>query len=66
MHAPRMIPRCVIVLLALSELSRATATPVLVVVNGVDLGTAALGRVINGQVMIPLRAVALGADVKWD
>lgn len=44
------------------------ASPVRVVVNGVDLGTAAQGRVIDGQVMVPIRAVAeaLGAEVRWE
>ncbi|MGE5585802.1 MAG: stalk domain-containing protein [Bacillota bacterium] len=56
-----------LVLLSLSTLVFA-ASPVRVIVNGVDLGPAAQGQVIDGQVMVPLRAVAeaLGADVKWD
>ncbi len=44
------------------------ATPVRVFVNGVDLGPAAQGRVVDGVVMVPVRAVAeaLGAEVTWD
>lgn len=58
---------CVVALSAFAGLVYA-ASSVRVIVNGVDLGPAAQGQVVDGQVMVPLRAVAeaLGADVKWD
>jgi len=67
MRRPRNVLLCLTVLLALSALVYA-ASPVRVVVNGIDLGPAAQGRVIDGQVMVPIRAVAeaLGAEVRWD
>ena len=56
---------CLVVSSALAGLVYA-ASPVRVIVNGVDLGPAAQGRIIEGQVMVPLQAVAeaLGADVR--
>lgn len=58
---------CFVIILALSALVYA-ASPVRVVVNGVDFGPAAQGRVIDGQVMVPIRTVAeaLGAEVRWE
>ncbi len=43
-------------------------SPIRVVVDGVDLGPAEQARLIDGQVMVPLRAVAeaLGATVRWE
>lgn len=57
---------CLLAPLALSALVYA-ASPVRIVVNGVDLGPAAGGRVISDQVMVPIRAVgeALGAEARW-
>lgn len=67
MRTLRGVLACSIVLLTLSALVFA-ASPVRIVVNSVDLGPAAQGRVIDGQVMVPIRAVAeaLGAEVRWE
>ncbi|MGE5571660.1 MAG: stalk domain-containing protein [Bacteroidota bacterium] len=56
-----------VVSLILTSVAHA-ATPIRVFVNGADLGPAAQGRIIDGQVKVPLRALAeaLGADVTWD
>lgn len=67
MRISRSLLICLLVVLALSALAYA-ASPVRIVVNGVDLGPAAQGRVIDGLVMVPVRAVAeaLGAEVRWE
>lgn len=59
---------CFIAIFLLVGPAHAVPSPVRIVVNGVDLGPAAQGRVIDGQVMVPIRAVveALGAEVRWE
>ncbi len=68
MRLPRSLLVGAGVLLGVSALAYAAVSPVRVFVNGVDLGPAAQGRVIDGQVMVPIRAVAeaLGAEVRWE
>ncbi len=54
------------VILGLGCLVYADGT-VRVFVNGIDLGPGGQGRMIEGQVMVPIRAIAeaLGAEVSW-
>ncbi len=68
MRPLRALVPCIAVILILSMAVVLAASPVRVVVNGVDLGPAAQGRVIDGQVMVPVRDVAeaLGAEVRWE
>lgn len=68
MRMPGRLLTCVAVVLSIAGIAYAASSPVRVIVNGVDLGPAAQGQVIDGQVMVPLRAVteALGAEVTWD
>lgn len=67
MRMPGRLLTCVAVVLSIAGIAYAASSPVRVIVNGVDLGPTAQGRIIDGQVMIPLKAIeALGASVRWD
>jgi len=67
MRTYRPVVVCLVSCLLMGAVAGAASSPVRVIVNGVDLGSAAQGRIIDGQVMIPLKAIeALGASVRWD
>ncbi|HHY47492.1 MAG TPA: copper amine oxidase N-terminal domain-containing protein [Firmicutes bacterium] len=57
----------VAVFLSLAGLAFAVS-PIRIVVNGIELSPAVQARLIDGQIMVPLRVVAeaLGADVRWE
>lgn len=67
MRIPRNLFICVAIILSFVGLVFA-ASPIRIVVNGTELDSTIRAQLINGQVMVPLRAVAeaLGADVRWE
>lgn len=63
-----VVAGCLILLLSLASLAVAGVNPVKVLVNGEEVAFDQVPVIINGRVLVPIRAVLqkIGAEVAWD